>query len=73
MTALALEAQSFLTNLLNSVSGILNSFYATIITARQAQANFIVAQMLQREYPNESFDYIYQMVCAGKIEEIGND
>jgi hypothetical protein len=24
--------------------------------------------MLQREYPNESFDYVFKMVQAGSIE-----
>jgi hypothetical protein len=68
MTAIALEAQSFLTKILESIYDSLKSFGKAIVIARQLQANYEVAKMLQREYPNESFDYVFKMVQACSIE-----
>ena len=48
MTAIALEAQSFLTKILESIYDSLKSFVKAIVIARQLQANYEVAKMLQR-------------------------
>lgn len=46
------------------------SFMQSMIDARQSTANREVAAMLKREYPNESIDYIMEMVQGGRIEEL---
>jgi hypothetical protein len=59
MTALAIKTQNFFAKILNS-----------LIEARSRQAEYEVARMLQREYPNESLSHIMEMIRSGKFEEI---
>lgn len=53
------KKQNFFVRILNS-----------LIEARQMQANAQLAQMLQREYPNESLPYIMDKIAEGKAEEL---
>lgn len=58
MTALA-KTQNFLMSVLN-----------VIIEARTRQAEFEVAQHLQKEYPKESISYIMEKIREGKVEDL---
>lgn len=71
MTQLVLEANSFLMRGVNLFVNSISSFFQAVATARQMQANYEVAKLLQREYPKESMSYIMEMIAAGKVDEIG--
>jgi len=49
---------------------VLSNLWHRMIEARQKQADYQVARFLQREYPNESYDYLLKVVQNGNIEEL---
>ena len=59
MTVLAIKTRSFF-----------RSLFEAFLVGRQTKANYEVARMLHREFPNESFDYVYRAVVEGKVEDL---
>lgn len=54
---------------LRSISKFFRNVLEGIMEARQLQANYEIAKLLQKEFPNESIDYIFKLVNEGKIHE----
>lgn len=58
-----------ISHVLRSISKFFRNVLEGIMEARQLQANYEIAKLLQKEFPNESIDYIFQQVNEGKIHE----
>jgi len=54
----------------NYLQRVLSNLWHRMIEARQKQADYQVARFLQREYPNESYDYLLKKVQTGTVGEL---
>lgn len=74
MTHLVLGLSNYLNSpisyILNTLYNITNQIMNSIERSNNIKAQYEVARMLHREYPNESFDYIYNIVKQGTINEL---
>lgn len=58
-----------ISHILHNIGKFLKNVMEGIMEARQLRANYEIAKLLQKEFPNESIDYIFRMVNEGKIHE----
>ncbi len=74
MTHLVLGLNNYLAGpisyLLNNIYETTNQIILSLQEARNSKAQYEVARMIQREYPNESFDYIYHLIKQGNLNEL---
>jgi len=74
MTHLILGLNNYLSGPITYLIGIVYTTIQKIIesveTANNSRAQYEVAIMLHREFRNESFDYVFNMVRQGTVNEL---
>lgn len=74
MTHLVLSLNNYflapITFVITSMYEVINQIIQSVEDSRNSRTQYEVAKMLQVEFRNESFDYIYNLVKQGNVHEL---